>query len=97
LIGLLPQNDAPKDDPKCALALAQSGNIAFEATTGSLIVGGGITGSRGTFINLKYGTTGSFFSLGGGGGADIGIAEVAGTASSLGLLNKGGASASVSA
>lgn len=71
--------------------------IAYESTTAALIVGGGITGSRGTFINLRTGTTGSFFSLGGGGGADIGIAEVAGTASSLALMNKGGASLSASA
>lgn len=63
---------------------------------GSLIVGGGITGSRGSFINLRTGTTGRFFSIGGGGGADIGIAEVAGTASSLALLNQGGVSLNVS-
>lgn len=96
-VSLSLQNEVPKDDPKCALALAQSGNIGFEATIGSLIVGGGITGARGTFINLLTGTTGHFFSLGGGGGADIGMAEVAGVASSLGLLNKGGASFNVSA
>lgn len=40
-------------------------------------------------------TTGSFFSVGGG-GADIGVAQVAGTVSSLALLNKGGASLNVS-
>ena len=89
--------DQPKDDPNCALALAQDGNIAFEATTASLIAGGGITGARGSFINLRTGTTGSFFSVGGGGGVDIGIAQVGGTALSLGLFNKGGASYNVSA
>lgn len=86
-----------QDDPNCKLALAQDGNIAFEATTGSLIVLGGITGSLGSFVNLRTGTTGSFFSVGGGGGADIGIAEVGGTASSLALLNQGGASFNASA
>ncbi|WCM25907.1 hypothetical protein NDN01_18010 [Sphingomonas sp. QA11] len=87
----------PNDDPNCKLALTQDGDIAFEATTGSLVVLGGITGSRGSFINLRTGTTGSFFSVGAGGGADIGTAEVVGTASSLALLNQGGASFNASA
>lgn len=82
----------PKDDPSCKLALAQDGNIAFQAKTGSLIVGGGITGSWGSFVNLRTGTTGSFFSIGGGVGADIGAAWVGGTAKSLGLFNQGGVS-----
>jgi RHS repeat-associated protein len=87
----------PIDDPKCALALAQAGEVIYEATTATLIVGGGITGSRGSFINVLTRTTGSFFTIGGGGGADIGITESVGTASSLALLNGGSASVNVSA
>jgi len=88
----LQKNVAAKNDPKCNLALSQDGQISYEATAGALIVGGGITGSRGTFINLDTGTTGSFFSVGGGVGLDIGAAQVAGKVYSLALLNKGGAS-----
>ncbi|RYF21389.1 MAG: hypothetical protein EOO77_06125, partial [Oxalobacteraceae bacterium] len=46
----------PQNDPDCSLALAQQGRVSYEATAGALIVGGGITGSRGTFENLDTGT-----------------------------------------
>ncbi len=85
------------DDPDCNLALKQDGNIAFQAKTSSLIVGGGITASWGSFVNLRTGTTGSFFSIGAGGGGDIGGGWIGGTASSLALFNGGSVSFNASA
>ncbi|MCI4590388.1 hypothetical protein MOK15_09810 [Sphingobium sp. BYY-5] len=89
----MPQNMV--DDPGCAGALREEGQIDYEATVSTLIVGGGITGSFGTFRNAKTGTAGSFYSLGGGGGAELGVTQVSGTARSLALLNGGGVSLNV--
>jgi RHS repeat-associated protein len=86
-----------KDDPGCLAAKSEEGPVAFEVTAGAVIVGGGVTGSRGSFINLRTGTTGSFWSIGGGGGADIGISEGFGTYSSVANLAGGGVSGNASA
>lgn len=88
---------AAKDGGRSGLCgcLSEEGQIDYEATVGTFIVGGGITGSSGTFRNARTGTTGSFFSLGGGGGAELGVTQVSGTARSLALLNGGGVSLNV--
>ena len=90
-------NNSAKDDPDCKVALSQKGNIVYEATVGTAVVVGGITGSRGSFVNVKTGTTGRFFSVGGGGGVDVGASQVIGTVDSLKLLDQGGVSINVSA
>jgi RHS repeat-associated protein len=93
-----PEPPAP-DMPKsmCQRAIEQQGVAEIAFTSGTLIVGGGITGSIGTFRKLRTGTTGRFFSLGGGAGADIGASVSTGRISSVALLTGGAVSLNVTA
>ncbi|SDD72896.1 RHS repeat-associated core domain-containing protein [Sphingomonas sp. YR710] len=56
----------------CAQVAQESGSVTTFGLTGTAIVGGGVTGSVGHFHNNTTGSYGEFFSLGGGGGLDIG-------------------------
>lgn len=93
----LPQSDKRKDDPGCRQAMSENGTILYSGGTGTLIVGGGITGSWGTFTNQTTGTQGSYWSIGGGGGADIGGGAQLGYSRSIRLFVGGSVSGNASA
>ena len=93
-----PKRNTRKDDPGCKQAMSEnSGTIAYSGVTGTLIVGGGLTGNWGTFTNQETGTQGSYWSVGGGGGADIGGGAQIGYSRNIRLFVGGSASASASA
>jgi RHS repeat-associated protein len=89
-----PQSGQRKNDPGCERAMSEGGTIVYSGGTGTLIVGGGITGSWGTFTNQNRG---SYFSIGGGGGADIGGGAQLGYARNIRLFIGGSVSGSASA
>lgn len=72
----------PKPKPKvgmekrvavdCEKIANEPGMVFAQSFNGGLIVGGGIVGSIGRFKNLRTGTKGYFWSVGGGGGFDVG-------------------------
>jgi RHS repeat-associated protein len=64
----------PVADDSCQRAAREAGEITATFFGATAIVGGGITGGWGAFENRRSGTTGTFRTLGGGGGFDIGVA-----------------------
>jgi RHS repeat-associated protein len=83
-----------KDDPGCKQAMQEPGNVEVGSLNFTAIVGGGVTGSWGTFRNVETGTTGNYYTLGGGAGVDVGPSMTAGTYRSAGDLSGGSANLS---
>jgi len=67
----------------CEQATEEPGTVETVTFTYTAIVGGGITGGYGTFRNTRTGTTGNFFTLGGGAGVDIGVSVTYGRVRSV--------------
>ena len=91
------KNVTRKSDPGCTQTKSEEGGILYSGASGSLIVGGGVTVSWGTFTNRLTGTQGSYWSIGGGAGADIGGGAQIGYARNIRLFVGGGISGNASA
>ena len=90
-----PQNrQNPKRPSACNLVQNQPGPVAVGAVNVGLIVGYGITGSFGVFLNLRTFSGGFFYSGGGGLGFDVGLGGLVGGYSSAD--NLAGVNANVS-
>jgi len=74
--------------------MEEPGTVETESVNFTAIVGGGVTASWGTFHNTKTGTTGNYFSLGGGTGVDVGPSVTGGQYRSAGDLSSGAANLS---
>ena len=94
---LAPTNTrAPLASPNCNRAISEPGTISVTSVSANLIVGGGPVGAVGMWQNNRTGTTGGFFSLGGGGGADFGLSLEDQTFASLNDFQGFGVTAQVS-
>ena len=94
-LNLTPPADEPQEAQDAfAVALQEEGAVVTDQLNGSLIVGGGITVSWGSFENLKTGTTGSFFTLGGGAGVQGSLDGTSAVYGRLSQLNGGAVSLS---
>jgi len=71
------------EQDQCARALGQGGKIEYGGNTGSLIALAGLQASWGEWQNVESGTTGEYFTIGGGVGAGLGLTRDFGTAVSL--------------
>ena len=70
-------------DIDCNLAMEEYGTIVFDSISFTAIVGGGVTGSFGGWTNTRNGMHGKYWSIGGGGGVDVGAGTSIGRSRSL--------------
>ncbi|WP_081215284.1 RHS repeat domain-containing protein [Sphingobium yanoikuyae] len=70
-------------DIDCNVAMEEYGTIVFDSISFTAIVGGGVTGSFGGWTNTRNGMHGKYWSIGGGGGVDVGAGTSIGRSRSL--------------
>ncbi len=80
---VLSNGERQKTKTPCEQAIEEPGTVETVTFTYTAIVGGGITGGNGTFRNTRTGTTGNFFTVGGGAGVDIGVSVTYGQVRSV--------------
>jgi hypothetical protein len=65
-------NDRKNRQPQCDLVANQPGRVVVDFVSASAFLGGGGTGSIGAFRNLSTGSSGFFYTVGGGLGLELG-------------------------
>lgn len=68
----MPQKTQPKTPSSCDRVASQPGAVFVDFLEGNALAGIGGTGSTGVFYNIKTGSGGFFYTLGGGYGYELG-------------------------